>query len=330
MKTIWVKAIPWDKNVVTTAIESGVDALLIPDGFEERVRELGIIKTISNDGDMKLGQDVIEFEINSKQDEEDAVRLSKTKTLIIKTSDWTIIPLENLIAQTQGLIAYVKNTAEAKTAIQILEKGVDGVLLDTNDLNEIKKCANMIKDMSPAVTLSKARITKVEPLGMGDRVCIDTCTNMKLGEGMLIGNSSGAMFLVHSESIENPYVAQRPFRVNAGGVHAYVLVPGNKTRYLSELKTGDDALIVDHHGQTQAAIVGRIKIEKRPLMLIEGDINGKEISLILQNAETIRLCQIDGKPVSVVALKNGDEVLAYQEETGRHFGMKIEESIVEK
>ncbi|MEW6096044.1 MAG: 3-dehydroquinate synthase II [bacterium] len=330
MKTIWVKAIPFNKEVVTTALESGVEAVWIEDGLEEKVRELGKIKTISKNGDLKVGKDVVEFEINSKQDEEEAVKLSKLKTLIIKTNDWTIIPLENLIAQTSGLIAYVQNAKETKTALQILEKGVDGVLLETTDLNEIKRCAELVKDVGETIELVVAKITKVEPLGMGDRVCIDTCTNMKQGEGMLVGNSSNAMFLVHSESIENPYVEPRPFRVNAGAIHAYILLPNGKTKYLSELKIGDETLIVNSKGKTQPAIVGRIKIEKRPLMLVEGEINSKPVSLILQNAETIRLCSPDGSPISVVLLKKGSEVLAHEEDAGRHFGIKIEESIIEK
>lgn len=330
MKSIWVKAIPFNKEVVITALESGVDAVWVEEGFEEKVKELGRIKTISKNGDLKLDKDVVEFEINSKQDEEEAVKLSKLKTLIIKTTDWTIIPLENLIAQTSGLIAYVKNVKEAKTAIQILEKGVDGVLLDTTDLNEIKRCAEVIKGIQEKIELAVAKITKIAPLGMGDRVCIDTCTNMKQGEGMLVGNSSNAMFLVHSETVENPYVEPRPFRVNAGAIHAYILIPKGKTKYLSELKTGDETLIVNSKGNTQPAIVGRIKIEKRPLILIEGKIDSKLVSLILQNAETIRLCTPDGNPISIVLLKEGSEVLAYQETAGRHFGIKIEETIIEK
>ncbi|MEW6619842.1 MAG: 3-dehydroquinate synthase II [bacterium] len=331
MKTIWLKSIPFNKAVVTTALESGVDAIWVEEGFEEKVKELGKIKTISKNGDLKLNEDVVEFEINNKQDEETAAKLSKSKTLIIKTNDWTIIPLENLIAQNPaGLIAYVHNEKETKIAIQILEKGVAGVLLETTDLNEIKRCAQLIKNTQEKLEIAIAKITKIEPLGMGDRVCIDTCTNMKQGEGMLAGNSSGAMFLVHSESVENPYVEPRPFRVNAGAVHAYTLLPGGKTKYLSELKTGDEVLIVNSTGQTQSAIVGRIKIEKRPLMLLEGKINSKIVSLILQNAETIRLCTPDGSPISIVSLQEGSEVLAYQEDAGRHFGMKIDETIIEK
>jgi 3-dehydroquinate synthase II len=153
---------------------------------------------------------------------------------------------------------------------------------------------------------------------------------MSIGEGMLIGNSSSGLFLVHSESIENPYVAPRPFRVNAGPVHAYVRVAGGKTRYLSELKSGDDITIVNYKGQCQNSIVGRNKVEKRPLMLIEAECQGKIISAILQNAETIRLTQPNGKPISVVELKKGSKIVVFLEEAGRHFGMKIDETITEK
>ncbi|MFH1431920.1 MAG: 3-dehydroquinate synthase II [archaeon] len=330
MKTFWVDARKWDKKIVTTALESGADAVVVEKGFTGKVKELGVIKTVSVDGDIKLGKDVLELEINTKEDEIKAAKLGKTKTVILKTKDWTIIPLENLIAQNVGIIANVKDSKEAKVALEILEKGVNGVLLVTADLNEIKRTGKIVNENQEKISLVKARVTKIEAVGSGDRVCIDTCTNMKEGEGMLVGNSSSGMFLVHSESVENPYVAARPFRVNAGGVHAYVKVPGNMTKYLSDIKSGDKVLVIDSLGNTQEAIVGRNKIERRPMMLVEADAAGKNVSLILQNAETIRLVKPSGKPVSIVKLKVGDEVLAYTESAGRHFGMKIDETIKEK
>jgi 3-dehydroquinate synthase II len=150
------------------------------------------------------------------------------------------------------------------------------------------------------------------------------------GQGMLVGNSSSALFLIHSESISNPYVSPRPFRVNAGPVHSYTRVPGGKTRYLSELSAGDPVLIVDFNGDTTTGIVGRLKIEKRPLMLVEAVAGGKEMTTIVQNAETIRLTDPEGNAISVVNLSPGDKILVAVEEGGRHFGMKIEESITEK
>lgn len=330
MKKLWVDSIKWNKKVITTALESNADAVLVAPGMSKKVKELGLIKTVAKDGDIKIDQDVVFIEIKSKEDEKKALQLSKSKIVVIEANDWKIIPLENLIAQTKGLFAKVRNAKEAKTALEILEKGVDGVLLTTTNLSEIKKTAELVTKSSENLPIIKAKILDVKAIGTGDRVCIDTCTNMKPGQGMLVGNSSSGMLLVHSESIENPYVAPRPFRVNASAVHAYVKVPGGKTKYLSELKTGEEVLVVDAKGQTQVAVVGRIKVEKRPLLVVEVEANGKRFSLVLQNAETIRLVKPNGKPISVVKLKKGDAILAYTEEAGRHFGMKIKETIVEK
>jgi len=258
--------------------------------------------------------------------------------VIVIGSDWKIIPLENIIAELQHkeakVIAGVQSAEEARTALETLEYGADGVLIDTDDASELKRAVE-IRDASTmgAVTLSTARITKVKELEMGDRVCVDTCSLMVRGEGMLVGSQSFALFLVHSESEESPYVAARPFRVNAGPVYAYVLV-GEKTKYLSELASGDEGLIVNAEGTARKAVIGRVKIEKRPLMLVEaevdvGDGERRKCSIILQNAETIKLMGKD-KPISVVDLKEGDEVLVHVTEAARHFGIAVEEMVIEK
>ncbi|MCD6352817.1 MAG: 3-dehydroquinate synthase II [Proteobacteria bacterium] len=330
MKKVWVKAVPWDKKIVTTALEGGADGIMVPKGFSEKVKQLGLITTIAEDGDLKTGKDVYEWEIKGKADEAKIVQLTKSGLVIVRTSDWTIIPLENLVAQTKGIIMEVDSEEDAQSVLGVLEKGVDGILITTADLNKIKKIIKIARKKTETVSLVTATITRVEPVSMGDRVCVDSCTTMKIGEGMLVGNSSQAFFLVHSESIENPYVEPRPFRVNAGPVHAYVKVADGKTKYLSELKSGDEVLVVDFKGRSQLAVVGRVKIEKRPLILIEGEASGTIFSIILQNAETIRLTAPDGNPVSVVDLKKGSEVLICLEEAGRHFGMKVDETIQEK
>lgn len=330
MRKIWVKVDSWDKNLVTTALEGGADGIVIPKGFSEKVKALGRIQTISEDGDLKLGKDAVFFEIKSGEDEEEIVKLSQTKRVILQCSDWTIIPLENLIAKGADIIAQVKTLDEAQTAFGILEKGVGHVLFHADDVVELKKVLSWLRSEGDKISLQTAEIVEVRPVGMGDRVCVDTCTSMGMGQGMLVGNSSSALFLIHSESISNPYVSPRPFRVNAGPVHSYTRIPGGKTRYLSELSAGDPVLIVDFKGNTSTGIVGRLKIEKRPLMLIKAVFDGQEIASIVQNAETIRLTDPEGKAVSVVSLVPGEKVLVAMEEGGRHFGIKIEESITEK
>ena len=330
MRKIWVKVDPWDKKMVTTALEGGADGIMVPQGFSEKVKALGRIQTISEDGDLKLGEDVVFFSIKRGEDEEEIVKLSQNKRVILQCSDWTIIPLENLIAKGAEVIAQVRNLEEAQTAFGILEKGVSHILFHASDSIELKKALSQLRLEGEKILLQTAEVVEVSPAGMGDRVCVDTCTSMTMGQGMLVGNSSSALFLVHSESISNPYVSPRPFRVNAGPVHSYTRVPGGKTRYLSELSAGDQVLIVDFKGNTTAGTVGRLKIEKRPLMLVKAVFGGKQITSILQNAETIRLTDPEGKALSVVNLVPGDKILVAVEEGGRHFGLKIEESITEK
>ncbi len=357
----WIYALrdSWEdrKETVKDALESSINVIMSNPEDLKNIKELGNIKVVSKNPESdiviihkndnldvlynakKMGKETgIYIPIESKEDEEYASEVSRydyVDYVILEGKDWTIIPLENLIAdlfnENVKIVAVAKNIEDAKTAYEILEKGVDGVLYIPKDTNDIKDFARLLEKInSEKIDLKIATVKKVQPVGSGDRVCIDTCSMMEIGEGMLIGSYSRGLFLVHSETVENPYVSTRPFRVNAGPVHAYILCPNNKTRYLSELKAGDSVLIVDKDGLTREAIVGRVKIEKRPLMLIEAEYEGDILRTILQNAETIRLVRDDGSPVSVVDLKEGDKILIKFDDNARHFGMAIKEKIIEK
>jgi len=330
MKTIWVKAIPWKKEIALAAVESGADALWVPSGKGQEVRKMGIIPIVAEDGDLRLGLDVVEREIREKKDEDEIITLSLSKKVVVRNGNGKIIPLENLISKTDNLFVEIKELQEGRTAFGILERGVNGVVINHPDPNVIRHMVHSLKRESKKIELLPAKVKRVDPLGLGDRVCVDTCSSMVQGEGMLVGNSSQALFLIHSECIENPFVNTRPFRVNAGPVHAYIRMANGQTKYLSELRASDCALVVNFEGKSYPAVVGRTKIERRPLALVEADEKGEAISVILQNAETIRLTQPDGKPISLVDLKPGSEVLVYREGSGRHFGVQIDETIIER
>ena len=323
----------------------------IPTGLDES-SVLGALKrSFGRRGKTKTAGYV---EIRGKEYERFAVGLADyCDYVVVVGKDWKIIPLENIIAELQHkevqVVAGVQTAEEARTAFETLEYGADGVLLDTDDPSEIKRAVEVREASKQGkIALSTAKVTKVAELEMGDRVCVDTCSLMTQGEGMLVGSQSFAFFLVHSESEESPYVAARPFRVNAGCVYAYILVGGvgggGRTRYLSELKSGDEVLVVNSEGGARKAVVGRAKIEKRPLMLVEAEVatggdgekakRKRKCSIILQNAETIKLVgttKAEKKPISVVDLKPGDEVLVHvPEAVARHFGIAVEEAVIEK
>ena len=141
---------------------------------------------------------------------------------------------------------------------------------------------------------------------------------------------SRGLFFVHGETADSPYVASRPFRVNAGAVHAYVRAPDGDTKYLSELSSGDEVLVVDTDGNTRTAVVGRVKIERRPMFSVEAETDdGDRVETLLQNAETIKIATADGRR-AVTDLAAGDELLLYYDDVARHFGEAVEESIIEK
>jgi len=329
-KLFWVNIDPFDKDLVTAAIEAGADAVVIPEGHHEAVQRLGRITTVSTDGDLRWERDVRHVLIRSREDE---AQVGAQMLNVIDNSDWSIIPLENLIASSNGtLIQTVRSAAEAAIALQVMERGADGVLLQTVDAGEIVRAAKVIRLANiEQLELDAASIIETLPVSMSDRCCIDTTSLLPPGEGLLIGNTADALFLVHNENVESPYCAPRPFRVNAGAVHAYVRLPENRTRYLAELHSGDEILACRPNGETRVVAVGRNKIERRPMLLVRARCNnGREVSLILQNAETVRLTSPKGKPLSVTSLQPGDEVLAaFFEKAGRHFGDALDETIEE-
>ena len=250
--------------------------------------------------------------------------------VIVKCPNWKVIPLENLIARTRNkaiLLADVSEISEAKLALEVLELGVDGIVFTAKSPEDLVEVDRFLHPPQNELQLAPAKVVSKRSLGSGARVCIDTCELMRPGEGMLIGSQSSGLFLLEAEVHKNPHVEPRPFRVNAGPVSAYVLTPGLKTRYLSELKTGDDVLIVDRTGRTRQGHVGRIKIERRPLFLVETEAADKSYSLIVQNAETVRLVSTS-ESKSVTDLASGDEVLIFIQEGGRHFGTLVTDEMV--
>ncbi|KAG2543129.1 3-dehydroquinate synthase homolog isoform X3 [Panicum virgatum] len=327
-KTVWV----WTENrqVMKAAVERGWSTFLFgsKDLGEDwsstaRINPLFIDGPEIFDGE---NQKVAEISQVSSPRELELVQPDnvEVKNIVIDfRGGWQVIPAENIVAAFQGCRGTVLAVSTNSTEAQVF-------------LEDYFDRRNEAKSQLP---LTKATVSKVEVVGMGDRVCVDLCSMMRPGEGLLVcvGSYARGMFLVHSECLETNYIASRPFRVNAGPVHAYVTVPGGKTSYLSELRSGKEIIVVDQHGLWRTAIVGRVKIESRPLVLVEAKDNSGDdtYSIFLQNAETVALITDDtgssGRTaIPVTSLTVGDEVLVRKQGGARHTGIEIQEFIVEK
>ena len=326
MAKIFFRSEPFDKTAVTLALESGVDGVIVARDHAAGVAALARCEVLA-------AEDVARVTLNEKKDEEDALARMKAGEKVVLARGWEVIPVENLLAQSDDVLAEAGDLAEARLAAGILERGVSGIVVTPEAAGELKAIVAQCKVAQKKETLLPAVITRVQSVGLGHRVCIDTLSLLRKGQGTLVGNSSAFTFLVHAETEKNEYVAARPFRINAGGVHAYARLPHDRTCYLGELRAGDEALIVDADGEASVATVGRVKIEVRPMLLIEAQAETEEGlktgAIFLQNAETIRLTTPEGEPVSVVTLKPGDTVLCRTDAAGRHFGMRIREEIRE-
>lgn len=255
--------------------------------------------------------------------------------LVVELTDETNIPIELLIAKLQKsdckLLKIVHTAESAKICLGVMESGCNGVVIQTENLNEIKSFDDLMSMKEKGnMELVKAKVTKVQHIDMGYRVCIDTTTLMNQTEGMIIGSTSRGGFLVSSETHYLPYMQLRPFRVNAGAVHSYVWIPDNMTGYLTELKSGTKVLCVNTDGETREVSVGRVKMELRPLLLIEGEYEGIKISVIVQDDWHIRIFGGEGEVRNASTIRVGDALLAYVCEAGRHVGVKIDECLIEK
>lgn len=259
--------------------------------------------------------------------------------LLLRFRDPTNIPLELVIASLQRTnttllkeIPAGDTVEDAIVALGVMEFGADGVVFSPSTHQELDAfLARLAAVVTSEFPMSVGRIVRTEPIGMGHRSCLDLTTLFSDTEGMLIGSTSQGGLLCCPEVFFLPYMELRPFRVNAGAVHSYAFGGDNRTSYLTELRAGATVRVVDQHGRSRPAAVGRVKTEVRPLRLLEAEFqSGERVNVIMQDDWHVRIFSDAGKPLNITELKVGDRVLGHLSQPGRHVGIQIDEQIVER
>tara|TARA_B100000575_G_scaffold294647_1_gene312639 strand:+ start:7053 stop:8009 length:957 start_codon:yes stop_codon:yes gene_type:complete len=260
--------------------------------------------------------------------------------ILVECMDWTMIPLENIISYSFGtgtkIAAAVSSEKDLNGVFHALEHGVDAIMVPPN-IAMIKavhaeienKVKSEVEEEYERPPLSYSEVTEVRQVGVGERVCIDLIERMENREGMLIGSLANALMFIHGETVPSQYVPVRPFRVNAGSIHSYCLMADGRTKYLSELKSGERIAVVNSNGDVRGSVIGRLKIERRPFVMINyrsGEINGQ---IILQQAETIRMIGEKGM-ISTTEVKVGDKVLTRLDGQMRHIGRGLQGTMIER
>jgi 3-dehydroquinate synthase II len=250
--------------------------------------------------------------------------------------EWTgdrVIPLENAIAargRRHSLWVYARGPLEVPGALGALEHGADRVFVEIRSPEEVDLLETMVEGPMPAhLEWTQTPVISVRPSGVGDRVIVDTTSLLRPEEGLLVGSAAAFLFHVASEAVGSKFSRPRPFRVNAGSAHSYVLMTDGSTRYLSELTAGDAVLIASPEGTVRSAHVGRIKIERRPLVVVTIHDDERPRTVFLQEAETVRLSTATGRKATT-EIAVGELVHGVRLPAARHLGREVEETIEER
>jgi 3-amino-4-hydroxybenzoic acid synthase len=258
--------------------------------------------------------------------------------VLVRFPDPTNIPLELVIASLQSTTTIVikeitdpGDSEDAIVALGVMEVGSEGVLFSPTEADVLDTFLGGLRGAGePRVPISTATILNTSPIGMGHRGCIDLATIFSPTEGMIVGSTSQGGLLCCPEVFFLPYMELRPFRVNAGAVHSYVYATGDRTNYLTELRAGVPAMVVGTDGRVREVPVGRIKIEIRPLRLIEAQFDtGEKVNVVLQDDWHVRIFSAEGQPLNITELAPGDRVLGHVATPGRHVGIPVDETIEE-
>ena len=311
----------------------GVDALFSRQDGEGIYSKDGVLY---RQGEMIGGH----VHINSETAQTKARSLAGTVEWILLTfEDWSMIPIENILAAVEStptkIAAQITQPIEAQGAGFALDIGVDALLcteecleaaliVKSQRLEESSVTMADPETIQNVTELSTMTIVEIQEGHTGDRVCVDLLSLLEKGEGLLVGSTSKSFVIIHGETIPSKYVPTRPFRINAGSVDAYTYLADGSTKYLCELKSGDDVCIIGKDGATRAATIGRMKIETRPFILLRfQDENANEGHVFIQQAETVRLVLENSEVCSVTNLSVGDCILGFSSPSTRHVGISI-------
>lgn len=244
-----------------------------------------------------------------------------------------VIPLENLLADAHGRYAVwvvIDRMRDVPAMLGALERGADRVVVEISKLEQLETLEAALDEPRGAeISWEQVTITRVVPAGIGDRVIVDTTSLLRPGEGLLVGSAAAFLLHVASEAVGSRFTRPRPFRVNAGAAHSYTLLADGTTRYLSELVAGDAVLVVEPNTPPRSARVGRIKIERRPMVMLEVERGDRRYTAFLQEAETVRLSGGTG-PIPATHLEVGQRLFGAAFAPARHLGGIVEETIDER
>ena len=138
--------------------------------------------------------DVAEVALDDHRGQDEALSLiGLVPWILVRCGDWTMIPLENIVAATYGsgtkLASAISREVDLNGAAFSLQHGVDAVLLPPEEgFESLWAAANELASATPDSisesvsnhSLVTASVVSIESGGVGERVCVDLIERLYL------------------------------------------------------------------------------------------------------------------------------------------------------
>eukprot|EP00521_Asterionellopsis_glacialis_P016002 CAMPEP_0195308080 /NCGR_PEP_ID=MMETSP0707-20130614/38043_1 /TAXON_ID=33640 /ORGANISM="Asterionellopsis glacialis, Strain CCMP134" /LENGTH=421 /DNA_ID=CAMNT_0040372339 /DNA_START=297 /DNA_END=1562 /DNA_ORIENTATION=+ len=373
---------------IRTIVAKEDNAMLMDDNTHKIVGTVVDIADAAGQDKALAAVGSVEWILAMLDEPQDSTTSSSTSS---STSGWQMIPAENLIGAATNagtkVAVSVKRVEDVVGLSRALELGVDALCVAADASTDLWEAVMEARTeranahhkeqqpqhvtpqqlLEPQITVGscwrlaastiKDRVSSSPsspppPTVLADRVCLDLVRTLESTEGCWIGSSAKVMALVLSEAAVSSFVPSRPFRVNAGPFHSYVLLgDGITTKYLCELQAGEEVLVYDNAtGLSRSVAVGRLKIEVRPCVIVglkatttttakdnDDDDDHDDVEpiadgqIFVQQAETVRLGKEEGQFVRVtdLGINQAESALLRITGTGTHVGKAYTGKVVE-
>lgn len=169
--------------------------------------------------------------------------------------------------------------------------------------------ATPMSELVVSEPLCEATISRVTfVVGLGEAVTLSLREPLRPGEGLLVGSSPSALFLLQYGD------GQSAATVSTATPGSYIAMEGKMAMKLAFLEAEQRVLAVDSLGRCRTIAVAHGGTAATPLVLVEAQSEGRRHSAMLQHSDGVGLCHSHihshpGTLVSVASLKPGDRVL---------------------
>lgn len=205
------------------------------------------------------------------------------------------------------------------TALYLAQK-YDGsqiqVTLSSRNTQPFRQWLRLQENSQRPLHLEAFEVTEVRELGIGLHARVDLCSTIHSQEGLMIGSS--ATRLLQISTLPEPSGRRHlNFAVSAGSAQSFIYADNTRLRHLSRLQSGEQIFAVNAEGRRRQVIVGRVRIERSPLIAIETrSSQGASATLIAHQDPAVCLTSQEGRLLRVTDLMLGERIRGCEPNTG--------------